>query len=712
MLGHARKGASIAGGRVEIGGRSDARSRHVAAAAQPRRAGQLRAAGPEHGAQPGAAHRAPDHRGARGPRLRRLDGGPPRPHAGGAERGPAAVDAGVPAALPAPAVGRPAAARRAWRWRSPAGRASSCSTSRRPASTSARRPTCSRPSATCASAHGVAALYVTHDLAVVANLADRVAVMYAGRVVEQGPTAELFADAAHPYTRHLIAAVPDMTGDREIVGLPRAGPVAGSPAGRLRVRATLRGGDRRVPGSVSRRSTPVGRRPRRALLPPARARSPTPTRRRARTSAAVTCRRPTPRSRSATCRRPTPGTTVVHDVDLHVAPRRVPRPGRRVRFGQDDGVAVDRRPAPRVDRRDPPRRPRRWPSSARDRAVDAAAEDPVRVPEPVQLAQPAPPGRRLHRPAAGHRQGARRPRPRRASARCSSGCRSRRRTPTATRTSCRAASASGWPSPGRSSSQPDVLVCDEVTSALDVLVQAAIVELLAELQRDLGLSMLFVTHNLPLVRSVAHRVAVMADGRIVEVGSTEQVLTDAGAGVHAAAARRHAADPGRAAVRRRRDGGRDPRRLRHLPGRPGGDHGASTPSAGSRSGGRTGSRHASTTSGCATTAPVRECVHEITKEQTFELVSCPADNPAGRPSPSAATASSTSSGRSTVIAAATTRLAARPPLRRRARRRRRRRRHAVGRVDSRCAADVRRAGRARRRRRPARVARRPARRSA
>ena len=75
-------------------------------------------------------------------------------------------------------------------------------------------------------------------------------------------------------------------------------------------------------------------------------------------------------------------------------------------------------------------------------------------------------------------------------------------------------------------SQPDVLVCDEVTSALDVLVQAAIVELLAELQRDLGLSMLFVTHNLPLVRSIAHRVAVMADGRIVEIGSTEQVLTD------------------------------------------------------------------------------------------------------------------------------------------------------------------------------------------
>ena len=75
-------------------------------------------------------------------------------------------------------------------------------------------------------------------------------------------------------------------------------------------------------------------------------------------------------------------------------------------------------------------------------------------------------------------------------------------------------------------SRPSVLICDEVTSALDVLVQAAVVELLVELQHDLGLAMLFVTHNLPLVRSLAQRVAVMADGKIVEVGPTEHVLTN------------------------------------------------------------------------------------------------------------------------------------------------------------------------------------------
>ena len=73
-------------------------------------------------------------------------------------------------------------------------------------------------------------------------------------------------------------------------------------------------------------------------------------------------------------------------------------------------------------------------------------------------------------------------------------------------------------------SEPEVLVCDEVTSALDVLVQAAIVDLLSDLRRQLGLAMLFVTHNLPLVRSIADEVAVMSEGRIVEVGPSESVI--------------------------------------------------------------------------------------------------------------------------------------------------------------------------------------------
>lgn len=73
-------------------------------------------------------------------------------------------------------------------------------------------------------------------------------------------------------------------------------------------------------------------------------------------------------------------------------------------------------------------------------------------------------------------------------------------------------------------SKPTILLCDEVTSALDVLVQASIVELLGKLRKELGLAMLFVTHNLPLVRSIADEVAVMADGRIVEFGTAEEVI--------------------------------------------------------------------------------------------------------------------------------------------------------------------------------------------
>ena len=73
-------------------------------------------------------------------------------------------------------------------------------------------------------------------------------------------------------------------------------------------------------------------------------------------------------------------------------------------------------------------------------------------------------------------------------------------------------------------SRPEVLVCDEVTSALDVLVQAAIVDLLASLRQDLGLSMLFVTHNLPLVRSIADTVAVMHHGTIVEQGLAQSKI--------------------------------------------------------------------------------------------------------------------------------------------------------------------------------------------
>ncbi|WP_294370906.1 ABC transporter ATP-binding protein [Pseudacidovorax sp.] len=73
--------------------------------------------------------------------------------------------------------------------------------------------------------------------------------------------------------------------------------------------------------------------------------------------------------------------------------------------------------------------------------------------------------------------------------------------------------------------EPQLIVCDEPVSALDVSIQAQVIDLIGELQSRLGTALLFISHDINLVRHVADRVVVLDQGRVVEQGPVAEVLT-------------------------------------------------------------------------------------------------------------------------------------------------------------------------------------------
>ena len=75
-------------------------------------------------------------------------------------------------------------------------------------------------------------------------------------------------------------------------------------------------------------------------------------------------------------------------------------------------------------------------------------------------------------------------------------------------------------------SEPELVICDEAVSALDVSIQAQVIDLLADLRTRLGLSYIFITHDLPIVRHFADRILVMKQGEIVEEGTTSAIFSN------------------------------------------------------------------------------------------------------------------------------------------------------------------------------------------
>jgi peptide/nickel transport system ATP-binding protein len=369
-------------------------------------------------------------------------------------------------------------------------------------------------------AYGVAAVYVSHDLAVVGGLVSDVAVMYSGRVIEVGATARVFGDPLHPYTRGLLSAVPSPLQATKLTGIDGQPPRPG----------------RRPPGcSFAPRCGFV--------TAECRSQPPEPVLIDART---VRCMR-VPQVRESSTGVATALTGAA------AAPGEVP-----VLSVREVSAGYGRRPALTGVDLDVPAEScvavvgesgsgkttlarcivglhRNWTgditfegaslaASARDRPrqtlrrVQYVFQNPYTSLNPRKtvgqiVAQPLEEYLRL-----GYRE------------------RSQRAARALADVSLGADFLSRYPdqlSGGERQRvaiaralvvEPDLLICDEVTSALDVSVQAVIVELLRGLQAQHRIAMIFITHNLALVRSIAQSVVVLRDGAVVESGPVGQVL--------------------------------------------------------------------------------------------------------------------------------------------------------------------------------------------
>jgi peptide/nickel transport system ATP-binding protein len=377
---------------------------------------------------------------------------------------------------------------------------------------------------------GMAVILVTHDLGVVAEHTDRVAVMYAGKIVEAGSTKELFASPRHPYTEALFRALPDnVSPDRRLYAIPglppdltdpppacRFAPRCGYATDRCRAEEPALTGDghpfacfhplgraHRATGNQPARSGQVRAEPEpllqvRDLVREFPVTSAGPLRRAVGTVSAVAgvtfsvpggrtlglvgesgCGKSTVGRLLVAADTPTSGTIVFGGEEITGRSNRELR-RRRARFQlmfQDSYASLDPRMRVRSILREPLTIHRRGSPRERDRLV-AALLDEVGLPRSALERYP-------HEFSGGQRQ----------------------RIGLARALALR----------------PRLIVADEPVSALDVSVQAQILNLMRELQREHELTYVFISHDLSVVRHMADAIGVMYLGKLVEVGPAERV---------------------------------------------------------------------------------------------------------------------------------------------------------------------------------------------
>ena len=371
----------------------------------------------------------------------------------------------------------------------------------------------------------MAMVYVTHDLAVVAKMADRILVMYAGRALEHGPTAEVLERPRHPYTQALVSAIPDVHRPRALHGIPGVSVGVGEWPTGCSFAPRCRYHDARCEAEVpSLDEAAQGH-----LVRCCRWRELTlhelePISARARVSAdsskpllevsglearygSSRTAQPAVRDVSFTTE---PGRCVAlvgesgsgkTTIGRCVAGLHVPSAGQIVFDGTPVAGSARARPL-EVRRRIQIVFQNPFESLNPRHRISDSIERPLRVLRRLTRgAAETEVGELLERVRLPRRLGDRFP------IELSGG--ERQRVAIA-----RALAA-----------KPDLLICDEVTSALDVSVQAAVLELLQELRTELHLSMLFITHNLGVVACVADSVLVMDQGSLCETGSVDEVLT-------------------------------------------------------------------------------------------------------------------------------------------------------------------------------------------